>query len=219
MQWQPFWLTFKLASLTTLILLFVALPFSYWLSVTRIRCKFFIEALANLPLVLPPSILGFYFLLVLNPRSLSGSFLEWLFGHPLIFSFEGLILVSVAAAFPFMNTPLYAAFEKFPFALKEASYMLGHSFLKTFFKVILPNTKGTLLAASVLTFAHVVGEFGIVLMVGGNIPAQTRVVSLEVYNQVEAGNYATAHAYSLVILTLSYLLLLALYFFNRKRIV
>lgn len=217
-DWQPFWLTLQLAFITTTLLLFIALPFSYWLSTTRFRLKFLLEAFINLPLVLPPTIVGFYFLIFFNPQNIVGSLLENVFDISLVFSFEGLIVVSLFVSFPFMNAALYPAFLHFPQELKDASFLFGHSQAETFFRVVLPNIKGALLSGIVISFAHVVGEFGVVLMVGGNIPTETRTLSIAIYNEVEANNFSLAHIYSFIVLTASYISLVLLYFANRKKL-
>ena len=214
---QPFWLSFKLAGLTTLILFFVALPLAWWLSQTRSKSKPFLEALTALPIVLPPSVLGFYLLVVLSPNSVVGSFVEDIFGIKLVFTFTGLVVASCFYSLPFMMQPLQNGFETLNRHMIEASYLAGKSRLQTLWRVALPNIKPSLLTALIITFAHTVGEFGVVLMVGGSIPGETKVASVAIYEMVEVMEYGTAHIYAAVMLGLSFIVLLAVYVFNHKQ--
>ena len=214
---QPFWLSFKLAGLTTLILFFVALPLAWWLSQTRSKSKPFLEALTALPIVLPPSVLGFYLLVVLSPNSVVGSFVEDIFGIKLVFTFTGLVVASCFYSLPFMMQPLQNGFETLNRHMIEASYLAGKSRFQTLWRVALPNIKPSLLTALIITFAHTVGEFGVVLMVGGSIPGETKVASVAIYEMVEVMEYGTAHIYAAVMLGLSFIVLLAVYFFNHKQ--
>ena len=209
MEWDPIILTFKLASVTTLILLIIGIPISYWLAFTRNPIKPLIETVVSLPLVLPPTVLGFYLLLVFSPQAGLGSWLNQTFGLQLLFSFEGLVVGSIIYSLPFMVHPIQSGLSGLADSLKEASQVMGKSDLTTLLRVLLPNIK-----PSLITFAHTVGEFGVVLMIGGNIPKETRVASIAIYDQVEALNYATAHRYSLVLLLLAFLVLLMVYLVN-----
>ncbi len=213
---QPLWLTFQLASVTTSILLAIGVPFAWWLANTRIRIKPAIEAMVSMPLVLPPSVLGFYLLLAFSPEHWFGQFLDRTLGLRLAFSFKGLVLASCLFSFPFLVHPVQAAFQNLPKSLAEAAYSLGKSKWQTFFYVLLPNIKPALLSGTVLAFAHTVGEFGVVLMIGGNLPNETRVASIAIYDEVESLNYAAANFYAGVLFVLSFIILLFVYFMNRK---
>jgi molybdate transport system permease protein len=217
MDFSPFWLSFKLAGLTTLILFIVALPLAWWLSQTHSKSKPFIEAMTALPIVLPPSVLGFYLLVVLSPNSALGGFFENLFGLKLVFSFTGLVVASCFYSLPFMVQPLQSGFEGLNRHMLEASYLAGKSKLQTLLKVALPNIKPSLLTALIITFAHTVGEFGVVLMVGGSIPDETKVASVAIYEMVEVMEYDLAHIYASIMLLMSFLVLLAVYIFNQKQ--
>ncbi len=214
---QTLLLTFKLAFLTTLLLLVMAVPVAYWLSLSRSRLKPLYEAVFSMPLVLPPTVLGFYLLLLFSPEGILGSFLEERLGIKAVFSFEGLVIASVIYSFPFMSQPVQSAFESLPKSLREASYTLGKGRVETFFKVLLPNIKPSLLRGTILAFAHTVGEFGVVLMIGGNIPGETRVASIAIYDEVEALNYDMANKYALVLVVVAFLVLAALFALERKR--
>ena len=214
---QPFWLSFKLAGLTTLILFFVALPLAWWLSQTHSKSKPFLEALTALPIVLPPSVLGFYLLVVLSPNSAFGAWVEALFGVKLVFTFGGLVVASCFYSLPFMVQPLQNGFESLNKHMLEASYLAGKSKLQTLWQVALPNIKPSLLTAIIITFAHTVGEFGVVLMVGGSIPGETKVASVAIYEMVEIMEYGTAHIYAALMLGLSFVVLFSVYLFNHKQ--
>ena len=216
LDWQPLWLTLELAALTTALLLVVGLPLATWLAGSSFRFKPVAEAIISLPLVLPPSVLGFYLLLAFSPANGLGRFLEAAFDVRLVFSFQGLVLASIIYSLPFMVQPLQAGLEAVPASLKEASYTLGRSRLTTLLRVQLPQIKPALLTGMVLSFAHTIGEFGLVLMIGGNIPGQTRVASIAIYNEVETLNYAAAHTYSLVLLLLAFSILLSVYLINKR---
>jgi len=209
-------LTLKLALSATLILLVIGTPVAWWLARTKAAGKPIIEALVALPLVLPPTVLGFYLLIALNPQSPIGSFWLRVTGDTLTFSFSGLVLASVLYSLPFMVQPLQSAFETIARKPMELAASLGASPLDAFFKVAVPASTRGFVTAMVLTFAHTLGEFGIVLMVGGNIPERTRVISIAVYENVETLQYAEAHVLSLVLLTLSFSVLLFVYIFNRR---
>ncbi|HEA29523.1 MAG TPA: molybdate ABC transporter permease subunit [Leeuwenhoekiella sp.] len=214
MDWDPLVLTFKLAAITTGILLVIAVPLAYYLAYSRSKLKPILETLVSMPLVLPPTVLGFYLLVTFSPGHPIGRFIENELGIQLLFSFPGLVIGSVIYSLPFMVQPIQAGFAGLPHALKEASYVLGKSRFTTVIRVLLPNMKPALLSAVVLAFAHTVGEFGVVLMIGGNIPGRTRVASIAVYDEVEALNYDLANTYSLILFAITFLLLLLVYLFN-----
>lgn len=207
-NWDPLLLTFKLAGITTLLLLLLGIPLAYWLAYSRSRIKPFIETLVSMPLVLPPTVLGFYLLIAFSPNTVLGGFIQEYLGIRMLFSFTGLVVGSLIYSLPFMVQPVQAGFAGVPGALREASYVLGKSRLNTFFKIVLPSIKPALLTGAVLTFAHTVGEFGVVLMIGGNIPGKTKVASIAIFDEVEALNYANAHVYSLILFGITFSLLL-----------
>ncbi|MBS1503617.1 MAG: molybdate ABC transporter permease subunit, partial [Bacteroidetes bacterium] len=182
MDLTPIWLTLKLAGITTLVLLLIGLPLAYWLSKGRSIIKIFIEAIITMPLVLPPSVLGFYLLMAFSPQHEVGDWLQKVLNIQLVFSFPGLVLASVIYSMPFMVGPIKSALQQLPVSLAQASYTLGKSEGQTFIKVLLPNIRASVLTAAILTFAHTLGEFGVVLMIGGNIPGVTRVASIAVYD-------------------------------------
>lgn len=216
MNWMAIWVTCKLASLTSLALLIIGLPIAYWLTYSKWRWKFLIESIVALPLVLPPTVLGFYILIAIGPHSPIGRFYTDLVGHPLPFSFQGLLLASIVYSLPFAVQPFATAFEQVDRKLLEASWTLGLSKLKTFFRLILPLSTAGLITGVVLSFAHTLGEFGVVLMVGGNIEGVTRTVSIEIYDEVQALNYAAAAKTSALLLLVSYAVLLLVYAMNRR---
>lgn len=215
-DWQPLLLTFKLAAITTLILCLIGIPFAWWLSQTRIRLKPVLETLVSMPLVLPPSVLGFYLLLAFSPTHWFGGWVEHIAGLKLAFSFQGLVLASVIFSFPFLVHPVQSGFQNLSPSLSEAAYTLGKSRWQTFLHVLLPNIKSQLLAGVVLAFAHTIGEFGVVLMIGGNMPGQTRVASIAIYDEVEALNYDAANFYALVLFGVCFTILLTVYLLNKK---
>lgn len=216
MEWDPFFLTFKLALVTTLVLFAISVPLAYWLTYSRYKIKYVIEALVNLPLILPPSVLGFYLLLAFSPQHAFGSFLERYFDLRLVFTFEGLVIASIVYSLPFMIQPVYNGLKMLPSSLLEASYTLGKGRFTTLIKVLLPNIRASLITGGVLTFAHTVGEFGVVLMVGGNIPKETRVVSIALYDEVEAMNYKQANWYAMYLLLFAFLTLSIVYWVNYR---
>lgn len=213
---QTMILTFQVAGITTLILLVLGIPLSYWLAYTSNRCKAIVETLVSMPLVLPPTVLGFYLLVFFSPVNLVGGFLDSWFNLRLVFSFEGVIIGSVLFSLPFMIHPLQSGFGAIPANLREAAATLGLSRVKTLFTILLPNMKPGILAGCVLSFAHTVGEFGVVLMVGGNIPGVTRMASIAIYDRVEALDYATAHQYAFVLFSITFAILLLVYMVNRR---
>jgi len=213
----PFFISFKLAFITTAILFIIALPLSWWLSQTKSKIKPLIEAFSALPIVLPPSVIGFYLLWALSSNSFIGQFFEETFGIQLVFNFTGLVIASCFYSLPFMVQPLQSGFENLNKNMIEASYISGKSKLRTLIKVALPNIKPSLLTALIVTFAHTVGEFGVVLMIGGSIPGETKVASVAIYEFVEILDYNMAHVYSAIMLVLSFLVLLGVYIFNSKQ--
>ncbi len=217
-DWQPLLLTFELAAVTTLILALIGIPFAWWLAFTRFRFRPAVEALVSLPLVLPPSVLGFYLLLAFSPQHWFGGFIESISGQRLAFSFEGLVLASVISSFPFLVHPVKSGFQSLPISLIEAAGTLGKSPWQIFLRVLLPNIKPSLLAGSVLAFAHTIGEFGVVLMIGGNLQGETRVASIAIYDEVESLNYASANFYALVLFSVCFAILLAVYMLNKKMV-
>ena len=208
---QAIALTFRLASVTTIVLLLVGTPLAWWLARTRSPLKGPIDALVGLPLVLPPVVLGFYLLVLMGPHGFVGQFTQWLGWGLLPFTFFGLVVGSVFFSLPFVLKPLQIAFEAIGERPLEAAATLRASPLDTFFSVVLPLAKPAYLTAAVMGFAHTVGEFGIVLMLGGNIPGKTRVVSVQIYDHVEGLEYAQAHWLAGGLLVFSFLVLLALY--------
>jgi molybdate transport system permease protein len=212
----PLWLTLKLALSTTLILFIIAVPLANWLSGNKGFIKIIVQAIVSMPLVLPPTVIGFYLLLAFSPANFFGHWLEEWLDVRLVFSFSGLLIASVIYSFPFMVHPIQSGLSSLPPSLKEASYSLGKTRWQTLTQVLLPNIKPSLLTGIVLTFAHTVGEFGVVLMIGGNMPGKTRTASIAIYDEVEAFNYHNANVYAGILLALSFVILLVLYSFNRK---
>lgn len=208
--------TLKLAGLTTIILLLIGTPIAWWLARSRWRFKFLVEAVIALPLVLPPTVLGFYLLITLGPNGAIGGFFQSLGGKPLAFTFTGLVVGSVFYSMPFVVQPLQNAFTAIGNRPLEVAATLRASPLDTFFTVALPLARPGFMTAAVLGFAHTVGEFGVVLMIGGNIPGETQVLSIAIYDHVEALEYGQAHVLLAGLLLLSFLLLIAVYAFNRR---
>lgn len=212
----PVWLSLKLASVTVVALLAVATPLAWWLAYTEKRWRSAIEAVAALPLVLPPTVLGFYLLILLGPAGPIGRHWVEITDSTLTFSFAGLVVASIVYSFPFAVQPLQAAFERVGRGPLEAAATLGASPLSTFFRVASPMALRGYVSAIVLVFAHTLGEFGVVLMVGGSIPGETRVVSIAIYEHVETLEYGQAHALSAGLLVFSFVVLLAVYVINRR---
>ncbi|QCO55058.1 molybdate ABC transporter permease subunit [Pseudorhodobacter turbinis] len=212
----PLWLTLKLAAITTVFLLILGAPLAWWLARTRSRLKPLIEALTALPLVLPPTVLGFYLLVLFSPNSTFGGFWVQVTGETLTFSFTGLVIASMLYSLPFMVQPLQSAFEAVGRAPLEAAMMLRAGPLDRFFTVAVPMAKRGFLTALVLSFTHTLGEFGVVLMVGGNIPGKTKVISIAIYEHVETINYADAHVLAAILLVFSFATLLMVYTLNRR---
>jgi len=213
---QTILITLKLAVSTTVILTMIGLPFAYWLAYTKVRIKPLIEALVSMPMVLPPSVIGYYMLVIYSPRNWFGEWLSRVFDVRLAFSFEGILIASVIFSLPFMVQPLHNGLRSLPDSLREASYILGKSKMITFFRVLLPNMKPSIITAIALTFAHSIGEFGIVLMVGGNMPGETRVASIAIYDEVQALNFEAANQYALILFLVSLILLTIIYSINKK---
>lgn len=209
--WQAIWLTVELAALTTVLLLLIATPLAWWLASTASRWRAPVSALVTLPLVLPPSVLGFYLLVALGPHGPLGQLTQALGWGVLSFTFTGLLIGSIVFSLPFAVQPLQHAFEALGPRPLEVAATLRASPLDAFFTVALPQARGGLLTAAILSFAHAVGEFGVVLMIGGNIPGVTRVASVQIYDHVEALEYTDAHRLAAVMLVFSFLVLLALY--------
>jgi molybdate transport system permease protein len=216
LDFGPIWLTLKLSAITTVILLAVSIPLAHWIAHTKAKARFAVQALVNLPLVLPPTVLGFYLLLLLSPERFPGNFLRGHFGLTLAFSFPGLVIGSLVFSLPFMVNPIVSGFESLPRSLAEESLILGANARQTLFRILLPEIKPSLLAGVVLTFAHTIGEFGVALMIGGRIPGKTLIASMAVYDEVESLHYGAAHAYSAMLCAGSFATLLALLLVNRK---
>ncbi|MDH4199945.1 MAG: molybdate ABC transporter permease subunit [Spirochaetia bacterium] len=214
--WEPLFLSIKLAILTTCILFILGILISWGLASLKSGCKPFWEVIINLPLMLPPTVLGFYLLIIFSPENTVGKFLQYYFQSRLVFTFEGLLFASVLFNIPFMVNPLLAGLTNLPSTLKEASSTLGKSGFVTLIRVLLPAIRPSLASGCIMTFAHTMGEFGVVMMIGGNIPGETRVASIAIYNEVEAMNYTNAHYYSAIMLTFILLVLLVLQFANRN---
>ncbi len=215
-DWQPIWLTLRLASTTTVLLLLFAVPLAWWLANTQSRLKQFFSALLALPLVLPPTVLGFYLLLLLGPHGPVGQFTQWLGIGTLPFTFPGLVIASCLYSLPFALQPMQTAFESIGRRPFEVAATLRANAFDRAVSVALPLARNGLLSAAVLTFAHTIGEFGVVLMIGGNIPGATKVLSVAIYDHVESLEYAQAHWLAGGMLAFSFLTLLTLYVFNDR---
>ena len=210
------WLSFKLASITTVILILFSTPLAWWLSQSRSNLQPVIQAIVAMPIVLPPTVLGFYLLIVLGPEGAIGSWWVSLTGDTLTFSFTGLVIASCIYSLPFAVQPLQNAFESLSYSHLEAAWTLGASKLDAFFSVVVPLSVRGFISASVLSFAHTLGEFGVVLMVGGNIPGTSRVVSIAIYEHVEKLNFAAAHQLSIVLIIFSFFLLFGMFLVHRR---
>ncbi len=216
MDWTPIWLSIKLSFITTCILLVIGLPIAYWLSLKSSWPKLVLEVLITMPLVLPPSVLGFYLLLAFSPQNALGRWLHDVFDVTLVFSFSGLLIASIIYSLPFMINPVKSAFAQLPRSMSEASYTMGKSRSQTLFHILVPNIRSSIITAAVLTFAHTLGEFGVVLMIGGNIPGVTRVASIAIYDSVESMDYAGANKYSLVLFSITFIIVMAVFILNRS---
>lgn len=215
-DWQTFWLTLELAFTVSALLLFIGLPVAYWIAFSTWRWKFLVEALVALPIVLPPTVLGFYVLVALGPGSPLGRWWISLTGHTLAFTFAGLVIGSILYSLPFAVQPFAASFSAVDRKLIAASDILGASRLRTFFRIVVPLSVPGLVTGAALAFAHTMGEFGVVLMVGGNIPGVTRTVSIDIYDRVQASDYSGANQTALLLLILCFVLLSLVYGLNRK---
>lgn len=213
---QPIILSLELALITTALLVVIGVPLAYWLAENKYKIKPFISTIVSMPLVLPPTVLGFYLLVAFSPAHFPGKFLNDVFNIRLVFSFGGLIIASMIYSLPFMVNPIQSGLESLSPTLKEASFTLGKSKFKTLLKVLLPNIKPSLLTGIVLSFAHTIGEFGVVLMIGGNIPGKTRVASLAIYDEVESLNYHIANVYALVLFVITFAILLSVHLVNHR---
>ncbi len=213
---QTLWISLKLALTTTLLLLVIGMPFAYWLNYSKFRLKPLVEALVSMPMILPPTVLGYYLLVAYSPNNWFGGWLLHVFDVRLAFTFEGILIASVIFSLPFMIQPLRNGLQSLPESLREASYTLGKSKLTTFFRVLVPNIKPAIVSAIALTFAHCIGEFGVILMVGGNMPGETRVASIAIYDELQALNFNMANRYALILFAISLLLLMLIYSVNKK---
>jgi molybdate transport system permease protein len=213
-DWQPLWLSVRLAGITTLLLFVISVPLGYWLAYSRQRWKFAVEALVSLPMVLPPTVLGFYLLLAFSPSHSFGRFLDHYLDTRLVFTFPGLVVASLLYSLPFMAGPIVAGFRSLSPNLRAASRTLGKSDRTTLIRILLPNIRPSLITGAVLCFAHTIGEFGVVMMIGGSIPGQTRVASVAIYDEVQSINYSVANHYAIVLLTFSFVILLLVYLIN-----
>jgi len=216
MDWQSIFLSFKLATVTTLLLLGICLPVAWWFSRKKSFYKIVLEAIFSLPLVLPPTVLGFYLLVCMSPNSLLGKYWALLSDENLVFSFNGLVVGSVIYSLPFVLRPIQNAFESIDIKLIEMAATLRYSPKEIFWHIYLPLSKPAILTAAVLGFAHTLSEFGVVLMLGGNIPGKTRTVSIAIYDAFENSNYHQAHQLALFMLILSFIILFIVYGLNRK---
>ncbi|QCI28983.1 molybdate ABC transporter permease subunit [Caminibacter pacificus] len=217
LDFTPLLLSFKLAFITTLILFFIVLPLAWFLSQTKSKIKPFLEAFFALPIVLPPTVLGFYILWAFSQNSPLGEFFQKYFDISLVFSFPGIVVASCIYSLPFMLQPIQSGIESLNKSIIEASYTLGKNKIETLFRVVLPNIKPSIITALIITFAHTIGEFGVVLMVGGSIPGVTKVASIAIYEYVENLDYFSAHIYSLILLILSFIVLFFVYVYNYSK--
>ncbi len=218
MDLTPIILSLQLALVTTLLLAVVGIPLAGWLSITKTKVKPVLETLIALPLVLPPTVLGFYLLIAFSPSEGLGAWLESTLGLRVVFSWGGLVFASMIYSLPFMVQPILAGLRGLDQNMHEASYVLGKSKWQTLRYISFPSIKPSIWTGLILSFAHTLGEFGVVLMIGGNIPGETRVASIAIYDQVEALNYGTANAYALILLVLSFVILLSVYYINNRSI-
>lgn len=216
MDWQAFWLTIRLATVVTVILVALGLPLAYWIAFSRWRWKFLVEAVVALPIVLPPTVLGFYVLIALGSRSPFGRWWQSMTGHTLAFTFSGLVIGSVLYSLPFAVQPFAASLSAVDSRLLAASAVLGASKARTFFRVTVPLSVSGLVTGIALTFAHTMGEFGVVLMVGGNIPGVTRTLSINIFDQVQDLNYSAANTTALALVAIAFVLLSLIYSLNRN---
>jgi molybdate transport system permease protein len=217
-DWQPLWLSLRLALITTTILLALAIPLGYWLAYSRQRWKIAAEAVVSLPMVLPPTVLGFYLLLAFSPSQGFGRWLDHHFNIRLAFTFPGLVIASLFYSLPFTVNPIVAGFRALPSDWRNVSRTLGKSDWSTLVRILLPNIRASLITGAVLSFAHTIGEFGVVMMIGGGIPGQTRVASVALYDEVQSMNTGAANRYALVLLAFSFIILLLVYGINQQAV-
>jgi molybdate transport system permease protein len=215
-DWQPLGLSLRLALITTTILLLLAIPIGYWLAYSRQRWTIAAEAIISLPMVLPPTVLGFYLLLAFSPSQGFGRWLALHFNIRLAFTFPGLVIASLIYSLPFTVNPIVAGFRTLPADWRNASRTLGKSDWTTLVRILLPNIRASLITGAVLSFAHTIGEFGVVMMIGGSIPGRTRVASVALYDEVQSMNTGTANRYALVLLAFSFIILLLVYGINQQ---
>jgi len=216
MNWQPLWLSFELAAITMFLLLLVAMPLAWFLAFTRIRGRGVLEAVFALPLVLPPTVLGYFLLTAIGSRSSVGQWYQSIFGSSFAFSFSGMVLASMLYSLPFAVQPMQNAFESLDRELSEVSHTLGLNTWQIFFRVLLPGARVGVITGAVLSFAHTLGEFGVVLMIGGSIPGKTKVASIAIYEYVENLEYHAANMMALVLLAISFIVLSVVYYYNRR---
>ena len=217
MDWTPLYISGRLALITTIILMVLGAPLAYFLTFSRFKGKPLCEAIVNLPVVLPPTVLGFYLLTIMGPKGFLGRMWEWITQTPLVFSFSGIVMASVVYSIPFAVLPMKATFTKIDRRLLESAFVLGLSSTSTFFRVVLPNSVGGIVASAVLVFVHTLGEFGVILMVGGSIPGETKVASIAIYEAVEALRYREAGLMSLTLLVICYAVLIMVNLFSEKK--
>lgn len=216
MNLGPLWLSVQLAEITMLLLLLIATPLGWWLARTRSGARPVVQAIVALPIVLPPTVMGFYLLILLGPAGVIGAWWLELTGSALTFSFAGLVIASCLYSLPFAVQPIMSAFEAVAEGDLEAAWTLGADRRDAFFSIALPQSTRGYLNAAVLSFAHTLGEFGVVLMVGGNIPGETRLISIDIYDQVESLNYVAAHQLSAILLLFAFAILMSLFVVNRR---
>ncbi|TGK88254.1 molybdate ABC transporter permease subunit [Leptospira bourretii] len=216
LDFDPLWLTLKLALLTTFVLSIITIPIAYWLTFSSFRFRFVIETILNLPLVLPPTVLGFYLLILFSPNHWLGRWIEDVFHFRIAFSFLGILIGSVLFSLPFMLQAFQVGFSSVSRIYIETAIVLGKSKWTILFKVILPNCKPAILVGMILTFAHTIGEFGVVLLIGGSIPGKTKVASIAIFEEVEAMNYQSAHFYSAILVAISMFVLLVIFRYKRS---
>lgn len=215
--WSAIWLTLKLAAASSLVLLVLGIPLAHWLNSSRMRGVILIETLVSLPIVLPPTVIGFYLLMLMSPVQPVGAAWVWMFGVPLPFSFTGLVIGSVIYSLPFAVQPFQSAFRGVRSEMVQTALALGLTRRQTFWSIIMPLSKNGILTGVSLSFAHTMGEFGVVLMLGGNIQGQTRVASIALYDEAQQLNYATAHMYALVLLAISFAILITIAVLQRRQ--
>lgn len=213
----PLFLTIQLALITTVILMLIGTPIAWWLATTRLKIKPLVEAIVALPIVLPPTVMGFYLLIFLGPQGALGSLWVDITGEALTFSFLGLVIASVIYSFPFVVQPLQSGFENVGHGLMEAAHTLGAKPVDAFLSVAMPMAKRAYLTAFILGFAHTLGEFGVVLMIGGNIPGETRLISIAIYDHVESLEYKEAHVLSIILMVFAFVSMLSMYMFNYRK--